>query len=641
MCGISGYVTDTEARRPHPSILDEMTDCLAHRGPDDRGVYAHPLGGLGFRRLSILDLSPAGHQPMVNENGTVWVTVNGEIFNYRELRQSLLQRGHVFRSQSDSEVVVHGFEEWGEALLDRLEGMFALAIWDQPAQTLLLARDRFGIKPLHYAEIPGGVAYGSEIKALLRHPAVSRELDHQAIWSFLAFAQIPAPETIYRQVRKLPPGHLIHWTPGSLRIRRYYQLPPPSIIAGPDEQLAEELEIRLRQAVKSHLVSDVPIGFFLSGGLDSSLLTALAASISGTIETFSVQFPDAFRHDESRYQRLVARHLGTHHHELSASANLVKDLPDVLAATDEPFAISSFVPLLHMARLAARDVKVVMSGDGSDEIFAGYGSRYLNPQRWASLGRLLASHVRPPADDAIWHNQGRWSRLRRRALLSSRSEQELYLSLYNWFSRWEAAALFQPAALAGIRQEYDAHVRSAYDLTLPDSLERKLRCEIQTSLPDEMLTKLDRATSSVSLEGRVPFLDRSVVEFALSIPAGRRYDPALGKALLRRVAARYLPREIVERPKTGFVVPLSDWLRRDETFLQPFLLEPAADFDAIVRPQAVKAMIEAHRSHRGEHGERLWALYVLKRWFASAPARGHGPGQPVSQDSPPQLNRAT
>lgn len=621
MCGIAGLLYFDPARVPGRDVLSRMTGTLAHRGPDDSGLHLDGPAGLGFRRLSIIDLSPAGHQPMSNEDGTLWLVCNGEIYNFTALREDLRRRGHVFKSGTDVETILHGYEEWGEAVLDRLDGMFAFALWDGPRRQMLLARDRFGIKPLHYAVLPHGLVFGSELKAVLACPDVPRRLDAGALWNYLSLAKVPAPETIYREVRKLPPGHALTARHGQVAVRRYYELPRERPVVRPVEEAAEEVLQRLEAAVRTHLVADVPVGCFLSGGVDSSVIATLAARhTGGRLQTFSVTFEDSPEVDESPYQKLMVERLGTEHHTVRARTDMAEWVPAMVKATDEPFAIASFMPLYHLSRLTRQHVKVVLSGDGADELFAGYNTRYIEDgyRRW--LGRAERV-LRGGGEDAIWRNRGRRQRAWRRADLARRAEFDRFLTSCSRFRDFEKRALLQPALLGAADAAWGAGLAAAYDAGLPTELDRKLRFEMMTLLPDEMLTKVDRATSAFSLEGRVPYLDRAVAEQAWTLHPSVHWSEGVGKRVLRKAAEKLLPPEILRRPKGGFSVPLSRWIREDRSFARPVLQAPLAAFDELVRPEAVRAMLAAHDSGQGDHGERLWLLCVLKSWLASDPFR--------------------
>jgi asparagine synthase (glutamine-hydrolysing) len=616
MCGIAGILHFDPERPVAADALDRMTDALVHRGPDDRGAWRERNIGLGFRRLRIIDLTAAGHQPMANEDQTRRMVFNGEIYNYPDLRRELEQRGHVFRSATDSETIVHGYEEWGAEVVHHLDGMFAFAIWDQTDRSLFLARDRYGIKPLHYVHLPRGFLFASEIKALLQHPDVPRDLDLQALGNFLTFAQVPAPETIYRAIRKLPPAHAILIRNGQVRIYSYYDLPAAAPARGSPAEAAAEVRRRLEQSVVRHLVADVPVGCCLSGGLDSALIAALAARhTSGRLKTFSVTFPDSPAHDERPFQQELVRQLDTEHYELPARLQLVEELPRLLQATDEPFAISSFLPLSQVLRLAARHVKVVLSGDGSDELFAGYEDRYFREFRRGWAGRLLGGLPWPDDDAAVWNNRTLRGRLARKRDRAGRPELERYLAGHTWFSAREKRALLQPDARASVGLTPGAYLERQFSATAGPPLRRRLRYEFGTSLADEMLTKMDRASSAVSLEGRVPFLSRALVEYAWNLPPEWLWRAGRGKQVLKEAARGLLPAALIDRPKAGFVVPVSRWIREDRRMVRPMLEEPQPEFDALINPSSVRSMLAAHDAGRGEHGERLWALFVLKSWF--------------------------
>ncbi len=616
MCGLVGGLFGDSARRLERHVLESMTRRLVHRGPDDEGYYEKGSCSLGFRRLSILDLTEAGRQPMCGEDGSVWVVCNGEIYNFRSLREELTAKGHVFRSRTDVETIVHGYEEWGDEVLDHLDGMFALAVWDEKKKRLLLARDRFGIKPLHYAVLSEGIVFASEIKALLAYPNLPRELDWHALWNYLTFAQVPAPETIYRAVRKVLPGHKLVVEHGQCSIRQYYQLPVVRNRVGTVEDLAAEYRALLDRAVKSHLVADVPVGCFLSGGIDSSLLVALATKAGGgRVRTFSVEFTETAEVDESRFQRQIAEAFETEHHVLKASPHLLQFVPAMLRAVDEPFAIASFLPLYVLSQMTAQHVKVVLSGDGADELFAGYAGRYSNDSKRLLLGRLVKRLAGKP-DDRIWSNK-RWSeRIKRRGRMACMSAMERYVTSYNWFWNAEKTVLLQPNVLEQISNEgYGDWIEKAWDDHSED-LDRKLRYEFLAPLPDEMLVKADRATSAWGLEARVPFLDRQAAEYAWSIPGALHWQGGVGKRILKAVARGTIPDNIIDRPKTGFNVPVSHWLQDKRSDMKQVLLEKDEEFDAVFRPEAVRTMIEAHETGAGDCAQRLWVLYVFKHWLA-------------------------
>jgi asparagine synthase (glutamine-hydrolysing) len=597
-----------------------MTHALTHRGPDDAGFHVEDDAGLGlgFRRLAIIDLSPDGNQPMTNEDGTLWLVFNGEIYNFKELRRDLESGGHVFRSHTDTEVILHGYERWGADVVQHLDGMYAFALWDRARRTLLLARDRYGIKPLHYAFTPHGIIFASEIKALTEHEAIDHSVDLDALWQFLSLGQIPAPRTIYRQIAKLRPGHRIICRGDPASVEPFYRLPAVQPQSAPAEEDAERLRELLTASVRRHLVADVPVGCLLSGGLDSSVVAAMAAQEGGKLQTFSVSFPGSAPEDESSYQRLMADFLGSDHHVLEATPDLGREMRALPGLTDEPFAISSFFPLYHVSRMAASRVKVVLSGDGSDELFAGYASRYVEDSRRLWLRHAARAWPMPRTASAIWHNRTAGGRIRRRAHLAGLPEPERYVTANSYFSSEEKAALIQPDVLRAITHRAGEFLAHCFPAQIADPVRRRMHYEMRVCLPDEMLTKVDRATSAVSIEGRVPYLDGSVVDFAWSRPTATHLRGRQGKQLLRRVARGLVPDAVIQRRKQGFAMPLDRWLSADHSALREIALSDVPAMDSVIRPEAVKAMLEAHDRGWGSHGARLWVLCVLKLWFAQS-----------------------
>ncbi len=599
------------------AVLDAMTDRLAHRGPDDRGTYASDEDGvgLGFRRLSIIDLSPAGHQPMCNEDGTLWLVFNGEIYNFKALRIQLEQKGHVFKSDTDSETILHGYEEWGVEVVQQLDGMFAFALWDQRKKQLFAARDRYGIKPLVYACWPEGMAFASELKSLMAIPALPKTLDLQALWTFLSFAQIPAPYTIYRGMHKLLPGHRLICRAGDVCVERYYRLPSQPTRTAKGASCAEELREIIIEAVRSHLVADVPVGCYLSGGLDSSLIAAIAAKIQPGIKTFSVTFPEHPVWNEELFQRKMAERIGSDHHVVEGRLDMTRELAEIYQGMDEPFAISSFVPLHKVTSLAARHVKVVLSGDGGDEVFAGYEGRYRFDQGYDLLRFLPAGWVnRDP-----WGPRSRLNRLRRRARLARLARGERYLSSFNWFDSFEKTHLLQPDLLRCMPSDLLEHTACAFDETVEGDVRWKRYGEFQSCLPDEMLRKTDGATSAFSLEGRVPLLDKTVVEWAWSLPEASHWKDGRGKQLLKEAARGLVPDEIIDRPKAGFSVPVHEWMMEAKSPVRAVLAEPVLSFDRLVRPDSLQAIVQATESGRKDLSSKLWVLAVLKLWMREHP----------------------
>src|SRR3954447_7776210 len=544
MCGIAGLAA-LDGAAVDPAPLEPMLDALVHRGPDDAGQWADGPVALGNRRLSIIDLA-GGHQPMASEEGRVWCVQNGEIYNHADLHEELERLGHRFATRCDTEVLVHGYEEWGDGLLERLRGMFALAIWDTRERRLLLARDRFGIKPLYWSAAGGVLSFASELKALRHVPGVSTELDPDALEAYLAFNAIPAPLSIFRDVRKLAPGHLLEWRPGSEPVtRRWCRVAPAPAdeLRGDDEKmLAHELRERLRGSVRAHLVADVPVGVFLSGGVDSGALTALAAEETpGRIATFSIGFEEQ-SFDELENARLVAQRYDTDHHELVLKPDAVALLGELVAAFDEPFADSSALPTYLVSRLASEHVKVALSGEGGDELFGGY---------YTYVATLRAPRLAPVARLA-------------RPLVERLPSSSRRVSLDYKARRFVRAAHLPPVErhhgfkeiLAPERREQLLDGRRGVDPLAPwrehwaategaEELARLQELDLNLYLPNDLLVKTDRASMAHSLEARVPFLDPHVAELALALPTRMKVRGRQKKVLLRRAVEPLLPPEVV------------------------------------------------------------------------------------------------
>ncbi len=610
MCGIYGLL-GADARQPADTdLLRRMDDSLVHRGPDGNGMYTDGALGMGMRRLSIIDLA-TGDQPMTNEDGSVWVVFNGEIYNYREVRADLLARGHTFRTASDTEVLVHLWEEDGEACVQRLRGMFAFAIWDRSTSTLFLARDRVGIKPLFYAPTAHGVVFGSELKALTLSPWVERRIDLTAVSAYLQYGYVPDPHTILQTVVKLPPGHTLTVRDGRVGVPRRYWAPTP-FFRGPvgprrEAEAVAALDTLLQDAVHSHLVSDVPVGAFLSGGVDSSAVVALMARDTGVrVKTFSVGFDDDAT-SELPYAREVAKWCGTEHIELRVGAGDLHVLEDVLSAVDEPFADSSSIPTFLVSRLARQHVKVVMSGDGGDELFAGY-DRYLVDHRRRHLGRLadagLGAGVKRQSDALPEGTPGK-------NLLFNMSlpRMERYLDSIALFPRRALDELQEPGAR---RFSFNGTLTAGAGL---DSLSRLQDFDLRTYLPGDILTKVDRMTMANSLEARVPFLDHPLIEFACALPPALRMRGSTTKYLLRRVLHGRVPPTVLTRPKQGFGSPIEAWFSgRLSGFFHDMLGDGTRLAAVGVRPATVRGLVARYAdSRRREYCYRLWSLVVLDR----------------------------
>jgi asparagine synthase (glutamine-hydrolysing) len=599
-----------------------MNDRLAHRGPDDEGFFVEGPAALAMRRLEIIDLA-TGHQPMSGEDRRVWTVFNGEIYNYRELTAELTARGHIFRTRSDTEAIVHGYEERGLSSLGDLEGMFAVALWDAPARTLVLARDRLGIKPLYYAVLSDQIVFASELKALVEHPAIDRTLDLTALSRYLAHEYVPAPSSIFRSIRKLPAGHWLTYTDGRVKVEPYWTLvfrPDPAIGAA---DAVEELRGVLDLAVRQHLVSDVPLGVFLSGGIDSSAVAAFAARHVGSrLKTFSIGFEQA-SFDESVHARRVARALGTDHHEeildASGARDLVERLPDLL---DEPLGDASLIPTFLLSRFTRRSVTVALSGDGGDELFAGYPT--YQAHRLARgvevLPRWLRRRLMRPVVERLPVSLSNLSldfKLKRFFEGMDYAAVERHAVWLGSFTPAEQRELFTQEALGRMEAppSYAAFHEILASAPSLEGLERMLYLDLKGYLGEGVLTKTDRASMACSLEVRVPLLDRRVVELAARLPIDLKLRGLTTKWVLKRALAGMLPPETLARPKKGFGIPIGHWFR---DALRP-LLRDACGRDAIrrgglFRPEAVERLLSEHESRRRDHRKKLYTLLAFQLW---------------------------
>ncbi|MEX0993545.1 MAG: asparagine synthase (glutamine-hydrolyzing) [Solirubrobacterales bacterium] len=614
MCGICGIaVRNGEA---DPAAVAAMNEVMVHRGPDSSGALVDGPVGLAMRRLSIIDLA-GGDQPIANEDETVHVIQNGEIYNYRELRAGLRERGHRFETSSDTEVLVHLYEERGPGFVEELRGMFALALWDKIEQRLLLARDRFGIKPLYYRSHGDVLSFASELKALVCQPGFSREVDLDALEAFLAFNSIPAPLTIYEQAHKLPAGHLLIWHKGEISLRRYSRPKPASAdrVRAEDEQtLAEELRERLRDSVRAHLVADVPVGVLLSGGVDSSALAALAAHESShQISTFSIGFEE-HSFNELEQARLVAERYGTDHHELILRPDAVELLPKLVDAFDEPFADSSALPTYLVSQLASRSVKVALSGEGGDELFGGYYT-YVADMLAPRVGRV-ASALRPlierlPSSDRKVSLEYRAKRFARGAHLPALERHHAWKEIFSDEAR---AELLRPDR-RGALDPVDLYRARYAETDGAPQLARLQDVDLGIYLADDLLVKTDRASMAHSLEVRVPFCDSVVAELALALPTHHKVRGLSKKRLLRKAVSTLIPKQVLHGRKQGFSIPAASWLRGElEPFAREVLSPASVARQGYLRPEVVSALLDDHVCGRHDNSRQLWGLLAFAMW---------------------------
>ena len=611
-------------RRPDSTVLRRMADRIAHRGPDDEGFALRGPAGLGIRRLEIIDLK-TGHQPMTGEDGSAWVVFNGEIYNYRELSRSLAAAGHRFTTASDTETIVHAWESRGAGMLEDLEGMFALAVWDERARTLFLARDRLGVKPLYYAALADQLVFASELKALLEHPGVGRELDPLAMSEYLAHEYVPAPRAIFKQVRKLPAGHRLSYTGGTVKEDPYWDVTNVRQRDLSRGEAAESLRGMLDQVVRQHLVSDVPLGVFLSGGIDSATVGAFAAShASGRLKTFSIGF-DEPSFDESRRARQVAASLGSDHHEevlsLRKANDLIGELPELL---DEPLGDASLLPTFLLSRFARRTVKVVLSGDGGDEVFAGYPTYQAHrfARAYARVPAAIREGVIRPLIERLPVSLKDLSldfRLKRFVEGIPYGMVERHAVWMGSFTPAEQQTLLTPEALARMPAQPSYASFLALAAAVPEEpwLSRVLYLDLKGYLGEGVLTKVDRASMACSLEVRVPLLDRRVVEFAAALPPALKLRGMTTKYTLKQAMRGRLPADIISRPKKGFGVPLGRWFRGElVTLLQDICAPDAVRRGGLFRPEVVERLLREHREGRRDHRKKLYTLLTWQLWAA-------------------------
>lgn len=622
MCGIVGMV-NLDGRAAEAALLARMNEAILHRGPDEDGVYLKGHVGLAMRRLAIIDLK-GGQQPISDEEGAAWIVYNGEVYNYREVKKELEARGHRFHTDCDTEVVLHAYLEYGDDCPKHLRGMFAFAIWDERKQELFIARDRVGKKPLLYAKTRDSFVFGSEFSALLLHPSVSREIDRGALDDYLTFMCVPAPQTAYRDIRKLEPGHsLTLGRDGEIKTRRYWEPDFSKKIKVSEEEAGERALALLREAVRVRLMSEVPLGAFLSGGIDSSAVVALMAEESATpVKTFSIGFEEQ-DFSELHHARRVAERVGAEHHEFVVRPDAMEVLPTLVEHYGEPYADSSAIPTYYVARETRRHVTVALNGDGGDECFAGY-DRYAAmrlSERYRKLPAVLRERVIRQAVELLPISEVRPSRARRvRRFLRAASlpPVERYLNWVTTTQRETKDELYT--------DEFQAEVggRDATVWLRPwfarangaGVVDAALLADTMTYLPNDLLVKVDIASMANSLEARSPFLDHHVIEFAASLPENLKLRGLTTKYILKKTLQKLLPSENLTRGKMGFGVPIGHWFRGQmQPFLREQLLSERAGRRGLFRPEAVRRMVELHTGGERDYTHQLWTLLMLELWF--------------------------
>ena len=616
MCGIAGIVSKDRGARMDGATIRAMCDAIVHRGPDDEGIYAQGPVGLGMRRLSIIDLA-GGHQPIFNEDRSIAIVFNGEIYNFPELRPELERRGHRFTTNSDTEVIVHLYEDMGPACVTKLRGMFTFALYDRTRDRLLIGRDRLGKKPMHYALAGDRLLFGSEIKSILAVAPELARIDHQALLQYMYFGYILDPLTAFLPIRKLPPGHLLEFERGELRIQQYWDLPQYATYSpSSEEECLVEMERRLAEAVRIRLISDVPLGALLSGGTDSSIVVALMARASSDpVKTFSIGFKQA-DFNEAPYARLVAERFHTDHHELILEPDIVGTVEKLTRSLEEPFGDSSMLPTYFISCLARQHVTVALSGDGGDEVFAGY-DRY-----------RTALHDRAFPWVPEWTRSLYRNHIHQRLPYSVPGRSLAYSISLPWDKRYAEDVSLQPIfrelrllsedVLARAEQDDPLNALHHYLERAPakDPLSRLLYLDSKTYLPGDILTKVDRMSMLTSLEVRVPILDHVFLEWATSLTPEWKMRGGKQKYMLKKLAQRVgVPREVLDRPKQGFALPLVHWTRHDlKDMIMSVLLEPRTLQRGYFKPEAVRQLLDEHFRQRRNHSGRIWRLLAFELW---------------------------
>ena len=619
MCGIAGMVDTRPRARVESSTIHRMCERIVHRGPDDEGIFVRGGTGLGMRRLSIIDVA-GGHQPVFNEDRSAWIVFNGEIYNFPELRAGLEKRGHKFRTNSDTETIIHLYEEMGADCVQKLRGMFAFAIYDERQQKLLLARDRLGKKPLHYAFVDGRLLFGSEIKSILEvAPELANDVNSEGLLHYLYFGYVPDPLTAFVPIQKLAPGHLLELERGQVRVRQYWDLPRyATYVPRSEEECLEELEHRLAEAVRIRLISDVPLGALLSGGTDSSTVVALMARASSNpVKTFAI----GFRHadfNEAHYAKIVAQRFGTEHHELVLEPKVVETVESLTRSLEEPFGDSSMLPTYYVSCLARQHVTVALSGDGGDEIFAGYG-RYRIQSR-----RKIFEQV--PSWMWSWYREAVYPRLP----ADMYGRKFSYNISLPWRERYVDSISFVPAferEMPLLSDEFRSVLRERGDpqnvifdyfehAPADDPVSQMLYVDTKTYLAGDILTKVDRMSMATSLEIRAPILDHVFLEWVTALPPEWKLRGGKQKYILKKLAERVgVPREVLHRRKQGFALPLADWIRHElKDMVLTVLLEPRTLQRGYFNPQGIRQLLDEHFRCRRDQSSRIWRLLIFELW---------------------------
>jgi asparagine synthase (glutamine-hydrolysing) len=645
MCGICGEI-DFDHKRIKPNVIERMCDVLAHRGPDDEGMVfikgdqyfevnkssklVKKGNGfevaLGHRRLSIIDLSEAAHQPMSNEDGTIWIVYNGEIYNFQEIKKGLKGKGHVFKSKSDTEVILHAYEEWDVECLKYLRGMFAFAIWDSKRRRLFLARDRLGKKPLVYFHKDGRFIFASEIKAMLQEPDLERKVNIHSLDYYLTYQYVPSPDSIFEGIKKLTPAHyLLYDLSREVKIEKYWKLDFAPIQQSRIDlhELCERVRTELEESVKLRLISDVPLGAFLSGGMDSSLIVGIMAKLSHQpVKTFSIGFQEK-EFDELKFARIVSKHFSTEHHEFIVRPNAIDILPELVWYYSEPFADSSAIPTYYVAKMTKDFVKVVLTGDAGDENFAGY-PRYLRSQ-WVAWFTKLPEKVRRDwmpyllrIGASLHWREKTFNRLADFLELLSSNQARNYAEQIKVFNAKERNGIYSQEMVHALAHTDPLRylVEKYEEGETEDPLNKLLYLDIHSYLPEDLLVKTDIASMANSLEARIPFLDHHFMEFVAQIPSQLKLKGSRTKFILKKAFSDFLPLDISKRRKMGFGVPMARWIREDlRNYVYDILLDRKALQREYFRREGIEQLLEEHLSLRYDHSAKIWALLFLEVWF--------------------------
>jgi asparagine synthase (glutamine-hydrolysing) len=622
VCGICGILYLDKKRKPEVSVLKKMCDCIYHRGPDDEGQIVKGYVGLGMRRLSIIDLS-TGNQPLSNEDSSVSVVFNGEIYNYRELRSYLEKKGHRFKTTSDTESIVHGYETYEEDICKKLNGMFGFAIWDNRQNKLLLARDRLGIKPFYYYVDEEKLVFASEIKAILQCPGIKKNIDLAALNNFLTFEYIPAPRSIFREIRKLEPGHWLSWQNGRIRIQKYWDLVPTQELQT-ESEVKEQLKVLVNDSVKLRLISDVPLGVFLSGGVDSSIIVSqMAKLMNKPVKTFSIGFKES-SYNELKYARAVAQKYNTDHHEFTVEAKALELTETLIKHLDEPFGDFSIFPTYLVSKMARDYVKVTLSGDGGDELFAGYDTyraHRFERQFYNRLPQVVKTHIFNNLEKSLSPTE------KKKGIINiyKRFIQGTYLPETLYHARWmtflhesERRKLFTMDVLDNITQNdpYDFIHKYSKAVESQDDITKTGYIDVKTYLVDNILVKVDRMSMATSLEVRVPYLDHRIVEFAFTIPPKLKMSRYNTKYIFKNTFWEDLPLEIRRRDKQGFSIPIKNWIRNElKPMMFDLLNENLIKQQGLFNHKTVSNLLLEHINGTENHSHKLWALMVFQKWY--------------------------